>query len=58
MMAPLSANRVNFEPPFSRVGVDYTAKIFYQIYISGLNPLPLLPGDISLVLSPGQSIWR
>ena len=40
MMAPLPANRVNFEPPFSRVGVDYTAKFSINSTYRGSTPYP------------------
>ena len=40
MMAPLPANRVNFEPPFSRVGVDYTAKFSIKSTYRGSTPYP------------------
>ena len=40
MMAPLPANRVNFEPPFSRVGVDYTAKFLIKSTYRGSTPYP------------------
>ena len=40
MMAPLSANHVNFKPPFSRVGVDYTAKFHIKSMYWGSTPYP------------------
>ena len=40
MMAPLPANRVNFEPPFSRVGVDYMAKFHTKSTYQCSTPYP------------------
>ena len=51
MMAPLPANRVNFEPPFLRVGVDYTAK--FHIKSTCLGSTPSIPGGIHLFWHQG-----
>ena len=40
MMAPLPANRVNFEPPFSEVGVDYMSKFHIKSTYQGSTPYP------------------
>ena len=40
IMAPLPKSRVCFEPPFSRVGVDYTAKFDIKATIRGAKVQP------------------
>ena len=40
MMAPLLSNHVNFVPPFSRIGVDYTAKFHIKSTYRGSTPYP------------------
>ena len=39
-MSPLPANRVNFEPPFSRVGVDFTSKFHIKSTYQGSTSYP------------------